>query len=123
VELFVIFTLWFALCFAALQQSGVTHVFQTCWWVAAQVHTKLASGELSQEQAQAEWLANRMDDPHLSPDGLLQIKAIEIYAAKLAKKNSGRQWVYVSCIMWPLSAFFLYTKREYRPFSRMGHVF
>jgi hypothetical protein len=46
---------------------------------------------LTQEQAQGEWLANRMDDPDLSPDGLLQTKAVEIYAAKLAKKNTGRQ--------------------------------
>mmetsp|Transcript_21634 Transcript_21634/g.42054 ORF Transcript_21634/g.42054 Transcript_21634/m.42054 type:complete len:287 (+) Transcript_21634:93-953(+) len=55
--------------------------------VQAQVHTELANKQISQKQAQDKWLANRMDDPSLSDDGMLQIQALEMYAAKVAKKN------------------------------------
>mmetsp|Transcript_50573 Transcript_50573/g.123318 ORF Transcript_50573/g.123318 Transcript_50573/m.123318 type:complete len:287 (-) Transcript_50573:2-862(-) len=55
--------------------------------VQAQVHTKLASGAMNAAQAQTEWLANRLDDPELSSDGLLQIQALTAYGEKLKKKN------------------------------------
>mmetsp|Transcript_21439 Transcript_21439/g.53860 ORF Transcript_21439/g.53860 Transcript_21439/m.53860 type:complete len:286 (-) Transcript_21439:174-1031(-) len=55
--------------------------------VQAQVHTQLANKQINQKQAQDKWLANRMDDPGLSSDGMLQIQALEMYAAKVAKKN------------------------------------
>uniref|UniRef100_A0A6U4NFT3 Phosphoglycerate mutase n=2 Tax=Hemiselmis andersenii TaxID=464988 RepID=A0A6U4NFT3_HEMAN len=55
--------------------------------VQAQVHTQLANKQINQKQAQDKWLANRMDDPGLSDDGLLQIQALEMYAAKVQRKN------------------------------------
>jgi hypothetical protein len=51
------------------------------------VHTQLANKEISASAAQEQWLANRSEDPGLSPDGLKQVMAVEMYAAKVAKKH------------------------------------
>lgn len=55
--------------------------------VPLQVHRQLANKEISQQEAQEQWLTNRMDDPGLSKDGLLQIQALEMYCANLQKKH------------------------------------